>query len=239
MKVLRHLNTNNLTVFNTLIKDCEQGIEAGYGEPQVNIDHCVMINNSIGLRFGDSYDWGCGGLITATNSILFDNDDNILNYDILTQGPVAGAILISYSMTNDPDYNNFIGCISGIPLFDSNYLLLPGSPGIGMASNGGNLGLIDASLGLLNNKCCNSVLLSIFPNPIDRITTAQIIVSEIEDLLVLKIFNSYGDVIQTHELIDLSSGNNSFNLQLNKLSPGFYFFGLFKNNRSAGNAKSD
>jgi len=134
-------NSNWVNISNTLIKNCEQGIEAGYGTPDVTVDHCVMIDNEVGLRFGDGYDWGCNGSLRVTNSITYDNGDNIKNYDFLTGGPVEDGILISYSITNDEEYNNYQGCLTGVPLFDENYQLLPESPGIRKANDQTDIGL--------------------------------------------------------------------------------------------------
>jgi hypothetical protein len=231
-------NTNSLTAYNTLIKDCEQGIEAGYYTPQVFIDHCVMINNSNGLRFGDSYNWGCGGHITATNSILFDNVDNILNYDLLTQGPVPGAISISYSMTNDPDYDAFPNCITGTPLFDSNYFLQPGSAGIGMATDGGNLGLVDPLLNIFDQKYSNGLYLNITPNPFREITNLSFTLKGVEDKLLIKVFNSFGMLQYTQEISNLTNGVNSVILQSDNLPKGFYLIGLYHNNNILGIQKA-
>ncbi|MFC1552638.1 CotH kinase family protein [Candidatus Latescibacterota bacterium] len=104
------------------------------------VDHCVVINNDVGIRFGDSYDWGCRGSMTVTNTILYNNTDNIRNHDIKTNGPVENAIGITYSMTNDSEYDGFMHCITGIPLFDENYYLTIDSPGIGVGINMSDMG---------------------------------------------------------------------------------------------------
>ncbi|MFC2120002.1 CotH kinase family protein [Bacteroidota bacterium] len=137
-------NANWVNVFNTLIMNCGQGIESGYGTPVVTVDHCVLLDNEVGFRFGDGYDWGCNGSLTITNSITYNNIDNIMNFDILSGGPVENGIMISYSITNDEDYNNYLGCFPGIPLFDENYQLLDESPGFGCANDNTNIGLFDS-----------------------------------------------------------------------------------------------
>jgi hypothetical protein len=223
-------NTNSLTVYNTLIKNCDQGIEAGYYSPQVLIDHCVMINNNVGLRFGDSYDWGCSGHITAINSIMYGNEDNILNYDLLTQGPIPDAIAISYSMTNDIDYNANTGCITGTPLFDSNYFLQPNSPGIGMAADGGNLGLINSLFGISEHTDRNDLLLKISPNPFYDNVNLLFSLAKNEKNLQIKVFNSVGTLQYTQKLPFLNKGNHSTTLQLENYSKGLYIIGLYQNN---------
>ncbi len=135
-------NSNSVLVYNTLVKDCEQGIEAGYGSPSVTVDHCLLMGNDYGLRFGDWYDWGCSGSVVCTNSIMHLNGDNIHNFDVLTNGPIAGAMDVTYSMTNDSEYDSGDGCLSGSPSLSSAYLLQNGSPGIGAGNDGLDMGLI-------------------------------------------------------------------------------------------------
>ena len=137
-------NENSVFIYNSMFKNCEQGIEAGYGSPQVTVDHCLMLENENGLRFGDWYDWGCTGSITCTNSIISNNDDNVYNYDLLTEAPVIDAINLTYSITNDFEYDNGFGCITGTPNFSAHYLLENGSPGIGIANDGSNMGLVSS-----------------------------------------------------------------------------------------------
>lgn len=136
-------NQNSVSVFNSLFKDCEQGIEAGYGSPTVTVNHCVMVNNDYGLRFGDWYDWGCWGTISCTNSIMVNNNaDNVHNFDYQSNGPINGAITLTYSIPTDAEYDAGTGCIVGTPTFNSEYQLEPNSPGLGTASDGSNMGLL-------------------------------------------------------------------------------------------------
>jgi hypothetical protein len=136
-------NQNSVTVFNSLFKHCEQGIEAGYGSPSVTVNHCVMVENDYGLRFGDWYDWGCAGTITCTNSIMVNNSiDNVHNFDLLSNGPIVGAIDLTYGIPNDNEYDAGTGCLVGTPMFTLTYQLEPNSLGVGAASDGLNMGLI-------------------------------------------------------------------------------------------------
>ena len=139
-------NANAISIYNTLVKHCEQGIEAGYGSPQVSVDHCVMYGNGIGLRFGDWYDWGCSGQINCTNSIMANNADNIHNFDVLANGPVANAIDVSYSLTNDADFDGETGCLTGAPLFSQSFHLESGSVGVGAADDSSNMGLVGQTI---------------------------------------------------------------------------------------------
>jgi hypothetical protein len=145
---------DTVRIFNTVALNNGQAFEAGYTEknvadgPNLFIDHCVAVDNDIGLRIGDEYDWDgrtYTGHMTVTNTVLYNNRDNIWNYVLLFQAPLEGAIDISYSMTNDVDYDGCPGCITGVPQFDAGYFLLPTSAGVGIGTNGTNLGRADST----------------------------------------------------------------------------------------------
>ena len=53
--------------------NCGQGIEDGYDAPTGRVDHCLLLNNNVGVRFGDNYDWTYNGFQWATNSISINN----------------------------------------------------------------------------------------------------------------------------------------------------------------------
>jgi len=200
-------NYNNVFVYNTLVKNCEQGIEAGYGSPEVFIDHCTLINNDVGIRFGDSYSWGCEGHMVVTNSILYNNSDNILNFDELTQGPVENAIDISYSMTNDVEYNDYPFCITGTPVFDENYYLLTGSPGEGAANDGNDMGIIflESSSEELRSfiTTCN-----LYPNPFSDHIKLEYCLSETANL-EMQIYNSFGTMVFYKSIRNSPNGCNT------------------------------
>lgn len=138
-------NANWVRIFNTVVRGCGQGIEAGYGSPRVMVDHCVVVENEVGLRFGDSYDWGSRGRMVVSNSIVYDNADNVLNHDRKTGQPVPGGITISYSLVEDSDLDSSTTVWSEMPIFDDDYFLLPSSPGKGQGIDGSDIGLIDPS----------------------------------------------------------------------------------------------
>jgi hypothetical protein len=136
-------NSNGVVIFNTLISGCEQGIEAGYGWPTVVVNHCTLLNNQTGLRFGDWYNWGCHGSLEATNTVVFNSSlHNVYNYDILSGGPKEDGIIIAYSLVNQAEYDSGQGCVTGTPIFDEEYKLMPGSPGYNSASDGLSMGII-------------------------------------------------------------------------------------------------
>ncbi len=227
-------NYNQVVVYNTLIKDCEQGIEAGYGNPLVKADHCVFVENEVGIRFGDSYNWGCQGQMEIINSISYDNTDNIKNYDLLSQGPVEGAIDISYCITNDSEYNNYPGCLEGIPDFDANYFLLPGSVGIGLANDGGNLGLINPSMGIKLSTIKTE--LSIMPNPFKKNLLLSVYPYENHDIEVY-IFDLVGLIRYEKSFNQLSSENSELIINVPYLEPGSYFLVVSSNGKRIGTKK--
>jgi hypothetical protein len=101
-------------VENCYIVNCEQGIEAGYGSPYVEVNHCTVYACSNGLRFGDSYNWGCSGTLNVRNSVSVSNSThNVWNWDVLTGGPKAESIFISYSLVNQAEYDTLTGCVTG------------------------------------------------------------------------------------------------------------------------------
>jgi len=61
------------TVTDTVAINCGQGIECGFGGPDVNAVHCLSTANLIGARFGDNYDWDYTGFLTVSDSLLLFN----------------------------------------------------------------------------------------------------------------------------------------------------------------------
>jgi len=61
------------TVTDTVALNCGQGIECGFGSPNVNAVHCLSTANLVGARFGDNYDWDYDGFLTVRDSLLLFN----------------------------------------------------------------------------------------------------------------------------------------------------------------------
>ncbi|MCB1125766.1 MAG: hypothetical protein KDM81_04675, partial [Verrucomicrobiae bacterium] len=63
--------------YDTVLLDCGQGLEAGWsssdGSPDVTAERCLMLGNSIGIRFGDNYDWDYYGLLQVKDSFALNN----------------------------------------------------------------------------------------------------------------------------------------------------------------------
>ena len=146
-------NQNSVHVFDSVFRRNNQGVEAGYGSPDLNVSSSVIIDNlttadpdsqiTAGVRFGDGYDGSNGayrGHVTATNLVVWNNGDNIRNYDGTIPGPQAAAIDIAYSLTNDEDYDDDPGNVTGIPVLGRSMHLLRGSAGFAGTESGLPLG---------------------------------------------------------------------------------------------------
>lgn len=151
--------SNWANVVDTVVTGTNQGFEAGYGGPQLSIANsvAVRVDNVIvndpssdsavnaGIRYGDGYNGSNGeytGQITAVNNVVHDNQDNIRNYNGPPPRPVlpADRINITYSMTNDADYDAATGNFTGVPVFGPFMHLLRGSAGLNAGSNGETVG---------------------------------------------------------------------------------------------------
>jgi hypothetical protein len=62
---------------DTVTLNCGQGIECGFGSPDVNAVHCLSTANWVGARFGDNYDWSYNGFLDVNDSLLLFNARDI------------------------------------------------------------------------------------------------------------------------------------------------------------------
>jgi hypothetical protein len=129
-----------VTITDSVIRDCDQGVEAGYGDPAVTVEHTLITGCNNGLRYGDSYDWEVAGSLTATGVIAVGNGHNVWNFVNTVGGPVEGAIAIECSMVDDPAWDGRDGNLSGIPDTTAEGCLAAGSPGAGAACDGSDVG---------------------------------------------------------------------------------------------------
>lgn len=60
-------------VTDTVALNCGQGIECGFGSPDVDAVHCLSTANLVGARFGDNYDWTYNGFLSVRDSLLLFN----------------------------------------------------------------------------------------------------------------------------------------------------------------------
>jgi hypothetical protein len=125
---------------NCVIMNCGQGVEAGKGHPNVRVNHCVIINNEVGLRFGDDYEHTCTGNLFVENSIILNNSNNALNYVIHDNGPYPAGIQVNRSIFTDFEQVIIENCFDLNPSFDKQYYLNSNSPGSNLANDGKDLG---------------------------------------------------------------------------------------------------
>jgi hypothetical protein len=62
--------------------NCGQGLELGYSSPNhaVTAENCMFLNNGIGIRYGDNYDWSeADGKMIIKNSFSLNNDKDVWN----------------------------------------------------------------------------------------------------------------------------------------------------------------
>lgn len=137
-------NQRRIEVRNTLVMHCEQGIEAGYGSPEVVVDHCTLLENQTGLRWGDWYSgWDHDGTLTVTNTISVRNTlHNVWNYDPANGLPREGVVSVRYSIVNEADYNQGEGNLAGTVDFRDDYTLDPESIGAEAGSDSLDMGLL-------------------------------------------------------------------------------------------------
>jgi hypothetical protein len=114
-------NQNRIVIRDTVIRGCGQAIEAGYGAPDVVVENCILMENGVGLRFGDSYDWEANGMLTVTRTVVANSSQhNVWNYSNYLSGPKPGGIEIACSIVDSVDWNGRNYNIAGIPNWDNN-----------------------------------------------------------------------------------------------------------------------
>ncbi len=231
---------NFVKVFNSLITNCNQGIEAGYGEPEVMVDHCLIIRNDAGIRFGDSYDIACEGNMEIRNTIIIKNGININNFVNLLEGPFPGGINLGNTLLDNSDYKEeCLNCVIGEALFNENYLLVEGSPGKAMASDGLDIGLVDT---LLNGHLVylpddgtipKTFHFKSFPNPFSIATNLCFELNEYSFTEIV-IINSLGRQIEKIILGYVEQGRQCVRWQPVGLSKSIYRAILITNGQASG-----
>lgn len=72
----------NHTFAGCIFTNCGQGLELGFSSPNhtVTADNCMFLNNGIGIRYGDNYDWSeIDGKMIIKNSFSLNNDRDVWN----------------------------------------------------------------------------------------------------------------------------------------------------------------
>jgi len=129
-----------IDINDTVSLNSGQGIECGFGAPDVTADQCFSTANAVGARFGDNYDWDYNGFLTVSNSLLLYNLRDVWgrNWDDWTVRLAQMDIQNNYLSIPNANYpNNTIWA----PVSDPNHLdeLIPFLPtpativGVGLA----------------------------------------------------------------------------------------------------------
>jgi len=148
-------DTRVADITDTVTLNCGQGIECGFGAPDVTADRCFSTANAVGARFGDNYDWTYNGFLTVSNSLLLFNLRDVWgrNWDDWTVRLAKMDIQNNYLSVVNANYpNNTIWA----PVSEPNHLdeLVPFLPtpastvGIGLATFQDSLDITDLSGGV-------------------------------------------------------------------------------------------
>ena len=80
----------NHTFTGCTFTNCGQGLELGFSSPNhtVTADSCYFLNNGVGIRYGDNYDWSeVDGRMIIRNSYSLNNDRDVWNMVRMTWSP--------------------------------------------------------------------------------------------------------------------------------------------------------
>lgn len=102
-------------IVDSVIAGCGQGVEAGYGAPEVVVERSVVHGCGVGLRFGDSYTWEAAGSLAAAGVVLHGNGRDVWNFARGRGGPREGAIAVACSVVDDPAWVGVAGNVAGPP----------------------------------------------------------------------------------------------------------------------------
>ncbi len=85
----------NHTFSSCVFTNCGQGLELGYSSVNhnVTVDNCMFLNNGIGIRYGDNYDWSeVEGTMMVRNSMSLNNNKDIWNMVRMDWSPKLGNL---------------------------------------------------------------------------------------------------------------------------------------------------
>jgi hypothetical protein len=77
-----NLSYKTHTFSNCIFTNCGQGLELGFSSPNHSVlaDNCQFLNNGVGIRYGDNYDWSeLKGVMRIKNSLSLGNDRDVWN----------------------------------------------------------------------------------------------------------------------------------------------------------------
>jgi len=132
-----------VAITDSVVTGCEQGIEAGYGAPDLIADHLLLMDNGVGARYGDSYDWEVSGTLTVRDTVFLGNREQAVRDLVLLTGAPGppGAVTLDRCLLDDAAAPEGQGNVTGTALLTDTLLLDAPSPGRGIASDGDDPGL--------------------------------------------------------------------------------------------------
>lgn len=130
-------------VSDTALIGCEQGLEAGYGAPDVRGRNLLVMECDAGVRFGDSYDRDLLGQIEVLDSVIINNHvHDVRNHDNGTGAAVDGAVEIHTSVVGTDGGFVGEGNYIGQTELGADLRLITGAAGTGIATGGNDPGLV-------------------------------------------------------------------------------------------------
>lgn len=115
-------NGGRIVVKDTMVRRCAQGIEAGWGAPEVVVENSLLVENRVGLRFGDEYpNPSEGSLVARFVAVAESYEDPVRNlWSGAPDGPRPrpGAIDISCSLVGSPEWDGRNGNGTATPRLD-------------------------------------------------------------------------------------------------------------------------
>ena len=92
-----------------IFTNCGQGLELGFSSPNhsVTADNCLFLNNGIGIRYGDNYEWAdVKGKMHIKNSLSLFNDKDVWNMVRMTWSPNLANLSFENTMVSQfcPQY---------------------------------------------------------------------------------------------------------------------------------------
>jgi hypothetical protein len=109
----------NVLISDSVLDNCEQGLQIGYGSPQVSGDHLLIQGNDVGVRYGDEYFIEATGALKLTSSLLLGN--------VLAIAPSTPAVAVSGTVTDEAE-SAVVGVTVDSPQLDADLVWRAGGP---------------------------------------------------------------------------------------------------------------
>jgi hypothetical protein len=93
----------NHTFTKCVFINCGQGLELGFSSQNHTViaDNCMFLNNGIGIRYGDNYDWSrVEGKMIIKNSYSLNNDRDVWNMVRRNWSPVLENLILENTIVS-------------------------------------------------------------------------------------------------------------------------------------------